>query len=77
MELRRRGLPDELIGTVSAACRESGREEAALHDLVTRRFAAFNYTEADPGERRRVVNFLQRRGFSLDCILNELKRNDR
>lgn len=77
MELRRRGLPEELIGKATAESREAGGEEAALHDLVVRRFASFNFVEADPGERRRVVSYLQRRGFPLDCILNELKRTDR
>jgi len=76
MELRRRGLSEELIAT-AAACRQEGAVATALQALVARRFATFNYAEAAPGERRRVVNFLQRRGFPLDCILNALKRNDR
>jgi len=77
LELRRRGLSDELIAAALAACRQDGADASALQTLVARRFATFNYAEAAPKERRRVVNFLQRRGFPLDCILNELKRNDR
>jgi regulatory protein len=77
MELRRRGLADELIAAVMAGYREEGDDQTALRELVARRFAAFDYAAADLRERRRVVTFLQRRGFSLDCILNELKRNDR
>jgi len=74
-ELRRRGLPENLI---RAALAESGAagEEEALHSLIARRFPAFDYAAADDRERRRVILFLQRRGFPLDRILNELKRTD-
>jgi regulatory protein len=76
LELRRRGLPEELIGAALSAARAGGGEETALRELIARRFPAFNYADADAGTRRRVVNFLQRRGFPLDRILNELKRTD-
>jgi regulatory protein len=76
LELRRRGLPEELIGAALSSARAGGGEETALRELIARRFPAFNYADADAGTRRRVVNFLQRRGFPLDRILNELKRTD-
>jgi regulatory protein len=76
LELRRRGLPEELIGAALAEARSTGGEETALRDLVARRFPTFNYAVADNQARRRVVHFLQRRGFALDRILNELKRTD-
>jgi len=76
LELRRRGLPEELIGSAMAEVRSSGAEETALRDLIDRRFPAFSYADADSNARRRVVHFLQRRGFSLDRILIELKRTD-
>jgi regulatory protein len=76
MELRRRGFPRELIdGAVKAASGE-GAEEQALRELIGRRFATFDFTGADERERRRVVTYLQRRGFPLDRILTELKRTD-
>lgn len=76
LELRRRGLPDELIRTALAETRASGGEGEALRALISRRFPDFDYTAATDRERRRVVLFLQRRGFSLDRILTELKRTD-
>ena len=76
VELRRRGLPEEMIGAALAEARSTGEEETALRDLIARRFPTFNYAAADNNARRRVVHFLQRRGFSLDRILNELKRTD-
>ena len=76
LELKRRGLPAELIGATVSASRQSGAEEQALRDLIARRFPSFDLAVADERERRRVVNFLQRRGFPLDRILNQLKRTD-
>lgn len=75
-ELRRRGLPEELVRTAVSETRAAGTEDEALRELIARRFATFDYAAADDRERRRVVMFLQRRGFPLDRILNELKRND-
>lgn len=76
LELRRRGLGDDLVAELTAPGDDGEAETAALRALLARRFAAFNYAAAPAGERRRVVHFLQRRGFSLDRILTELKRTD-
>ncbi len=76
MELRRRGFPRELVDTALATLSAAGGEELSLRELIARRFARFDFASADERERRRVVTFLQRRGFSLDRILNELKRTE-
>jgi regulatory protein len=76
MELRRRDLPEDLIRTAVTASRDAGIEELALRELAARRFPTFDFAGADERERRRVVLFLQRRGFPLDRILTELKRTD-
>jgi regulatory protein len=76
LELRRRSLPDELIRAAVDGSRASAEEHEALRALISRRFGDFDYATADDRERRRVVLFLQRRGFPLDRILNELKRTD-
>lgn len=75
-ELRRRGLPEELIDAATASSRVAGLEQATLRDLIARRFPAFDYSAAAAKDRRRVVHFLQRRGFALGQILDELKRNN-
>jgi regulatory protein len=76
LELRRRGFPREMVDAAVAAAADQGATEQALRDLIGRRFAAFDFASADERERRRVVTFLQRRGFPLDRILTELKRTD-
>jgi regulatory protein len=65
-----------LIHTTVTESRAAGTEAAALRGLIGRRFPAFDFAAAAERERRRVVAFLQRRGFALDQILTELKRTD-
>jgi regulatory protein len=76
LELRRRGFPRELIAPAVTAATGEGATEQALRELIARRFETFDFATADERERRRVVAFLQRRGFPLERILNELKRTD-
>ncbi len=75
-ELRRRALPEELICAAVSASRAAGTEDEALRTLIARRFPTFNFSAADERERRRVLSYLQRRGFALGRILTELKRTD-
>jgi regulatory protein len=73
-DLRQRGVSEELAEQALAAAREACDEDALLADLLTRRFPEFNYDTAAAGEKRRVVNFLQRRGFETGRILDHLMR---
>ena len=76
LELRRRGFPRELIESAVTGAAAAVGEDLPLRELIDRRFATFDFARADERERRRVVTFLQRRGFALERILNELKRTD-
>lgn len=63
-------------GEARAACEEAASEipqEDVLRDLLERRFPEFLFAKADDRERRRVVNYLLRRGFSLPLVLSILK----
>ena len=73
-DLRQHGVSQELAEQALAAARESCDEETLLSDLLTRRFPGFNFNTAPASDKRRVVNFLQRRGFQIDRILDHLKR---
>jgi regulatory protein len=74
LELRRRGIDE---ATASQALElVSGEFDPAqlLRDQLERRFPGFTYQSADERQRRRVVNYFQRRGFALGeifSILNE------
>ena len=74
VDLRQRGISEELAGQALAKAREAFDEEELLTSLVSRRFPDFNYNSASAKERRRVVHFLQRRGFSINRILAQLTR---
>ena len=66
--LRDRGLAPELVEeTVSQLKEEYSEEEAALQ-IVKRRFSHFAPQKASSKEKRRIVQFLKRRGFSWDTI---------
>jgi regulatory protein len=73
-DLRRRGVSDELAARALEEARAEHDEDELLDQLLQRRFATFNYATAPSKERRRVINFLQRRGFSLGRIMTRLHR---
>ncbi len=74
LDLRRRGVRESLAQeALEEACREYPAEEV-LRQQLERRFPDFNYATAEQKERRRVVSFFQRRGFSLDEIFTTLKK---
>ncbi|MFO7766606.1 MAG: regulatory protein RecX [Pelovirga sp.] len=73
-DLHQRGIDEE---TAHAAL-DQATEEFSLEDLfqqqLSRRFPAFCYAAASAKERRRVVNYFQRRGFPLEDIFTWLKQ---
>ena len=73
LDLRRRGIDET---TASQALEAAGSEfdpDQLLREQLQRRFPDFRYAGAEAKQRRRVVSFLQRRGFSLGQIFNILK----
>ncbi len=74
MDLRQHGVKDETACRALQEAREACDEEQVLTSLLERRFSNFNYSTAPAKERRRVVHFLQRRGFSIDRIMDQLTR---
>lgn len=74
IDLRQHGVNEETADRALQLAREACNEEELLARLVKRRFANFNYNAAPAKERRRVVHFLQRRGFTIDRIMAQLTR---
>lgn len=71
-DLQRRGIGRELAAEAAA---EAGREVDSaelLRRLRARRFPDFVLAAATPQEKRRVVDFFLRRGFSLSLVLSIL-----
>ena len=73
-ELKRRGVPPELLVELLADRADSGGEVDLARQLVARRYAGYDPAGSDDRLRRRVAGFLQRRGFSLDVIRQLMER---
>ena len=73
LDLRLRGIDEEVAAEALAAAGQEIDTEQTLRDLLVRRFPDFNYHRANDRERRRVVGFFQRRGFPLEQIFRVIK----
>ncbi len=74
IDLKQRGIDEQVACRALQEAREELDDDTVLSDLLERRFPGFDYPTADDRERRRVIHFLQRRGFSLNGILQKLNR---
>jgi regulatory protein len=75
-EMRRRGLPQELVSEVLGRVLEDHDEAEEVRVIVERRFSGFSFSTASDREKRRTVGFLQRRGFSLSAIFRALRATE-
>lgn len=72
LELLRRGVAEMIISEVLVSLTGDYQERQVLESVVARKFGSFDYRKADDREKRRIVSYLQRRGFSLSLILDVL-----
>ena len=72
-EMRRRGIPADLVAGVLGELLADRDETGEVRQILERRFSGFSFSAASDREKRRVVGYLQRRGFSLSAILSALK----
>jgi regulatory protein len=68
-ELQRRGIAAEIVAEVEERVGETCSEADALAGVVTARFSRFDPAMATDREKRRIMQFLQRRGFSVGAIM--------
>jgi len=73
LELARRGVPDEIVAEVLADVAAEYEERETLAALLARKFAGFNPAAASDREKRRVLQYLQRRGFSSAAIFQAFR----
>jgi len=73
-ELKKKGIAEPLAAEVISRCNEEFDEAQLLAEVVQRRYARIDLTEIDQRQKQRIVNYLQRRGFSLAMILHYLKQ---
>ena len=75
-EMRRRGLPLELVSEVLGRVLVERDEVEEVRAIIDRRFSGFSFSTAGDREKRRAVGFLQRRGFSLSAIMHALRATE-
>jgi regulatory protein len=73
LELNRRGVPRDIVAEVIASISAAYDEKETLARIVARKYAGFDPQAASDGDRRRVVAYLQRRGFSLAAIFDFMR----
>jgi regulatory protein len=73
-DLRRHGISPEIADQALEQAQESCDQNQLLNSLMLKRFPDFDYDSASLKERRRVVHYLQRRGYPLSRIMDQLTR---
>jgi regulatory protein len=75
-EMRRRGVPPELVSEVLGRLLLERDEVEEVRAIIERRFSNFSFSSAGDREKRRTVGFLQRHGFSLSAIFRALRATE-
>jgi regulatory protein len=73
MELAKRGVAAGIVAEVLSELESEVSERELLSAVISRRFAGFDPETATEKERRKVVGYLQRKGFSLSAIFAQLR----
>ncbi len=76
-EMRRRGISPELTADVLCAVMQEHDEHRDIQAVCERRFSAFSFDGASEKDKRRVIGYLQRRGFGFSAIMKALKNPER
>jgi regulatory protein len=73
LEMRRRGIPEELLAEVAANALQEHDEADDVSKELERRFPGFSFSSATDSEKRRVLGFLQRKGFRFSAVIKAMK----
>ncbi|QWV96958.1 recombination regulator RecX [Geomonas nitrogeniifigens] len=76
LELSRRGVAGNIVSQVLDELALEYSEAELLTQLMQRRYPGFDAATASDKEKRRIVGYLQRKGFSLSAIFRELKAQE-
>jgi len=72
LELARRGVAAGIVAEVLGEISQEFSEGELLAGVMARRYAGFDPESATDKEKRKVVGYLQRKGFSLSAIFAQL-----
>ena len=76
MEMRRRGFLADVVNETLAPLLAERDETAEVRSAAERRYPGFCYAEASDRDKRRLVGFLQRRGFRFSAIMQALRAEE-
>jgi len=72
-DLTRQGVPAEIVTDLLASMAEEYNEKETLAALLLRKFSGFDPASASDREKRRMMQYLQRRGFSTSAIFHAFR----
>ncbi len=76
MEMRRRGFTADVVSETLAPLLAESDEISEVRSAAERRYPGFSYSAASDRDKRRVVGFLQRRGFGFSAIMRALRAEE-
>lgn len=76
MEMRRRGFATDVVNETLAPLLAESDEISEVRSAAERRYPGFCYSAASDRDKRRVVGFLQRRGFGFSAIMRALRAEE-
>ncbi|MFZ2950137.1 MAG: regulatory protein RecX [Desulfuromonadaceae bacterium] len=76
LEMRRRGFTPDVVNEALAPLLAESDEISEVRSAAERRYPGFCYSAASDRDKRRVVGFLQRRGFGLSAIMRALRTEE-
>lgn len=76
MEMRRRGFTADVVNETVAPLLDESDEISEVRSAAERRYPGFCYSDASDRDKRRLVGFLQRRGFRFSAIMQALRAEE-
>jgi regulatory protein len=76
MEMRRRGFTADIVNETLAPLLAESDEISEVRSAAERRYPGFSYSVASDRDKRRLISFLQRRGFGFSSIMAALQADE-
>ena len=76
LEMRRRGFTADVVNETLAPLLAESDEISEVRSAAERRYPGFSYSAASDRDKRRLVGFLQRRGFGFSAIMQALRAEE-
>lgn len=74
-ELRRREIPADIVDRAVQHTYADHDQSAAIRDILKKRYAGFSFSTSDEKEKRRIMGYLQRRGYGFSSIMQVLRES--